>query len=400
MRKNYDPSVDYSKKIQEAADRGDLEQAAYYEEKRNEKIKGEGLTQYALTHNYEAFLPKTTAQKMEQVLEKLNSREPFTYDPGTDKLYLHFKDQYTKAGALAKEDAQAQAAALTGGYGNSYGQTLGQEAYDREMDRLTNLVPELYDRAKETYDQEGETILGEYDRLAKDLDRQQAEAARLDQEEYKRQKEQEDREYQQQKAERDKAYSLALSMLNQGLMPSQDILGKSGIDPTDAEKLYGANLPKETPSGSASGSSSSGSSASGSGKGQSGTAFSSATKEDKGKTLTHTMWEKLRNAYRNGSKSEDLTDFLQLRSMMEAQGYDVAAFDRWARSAYGKGYTSGGKKVIDGQSVLALGYGPIGEDKLAQLLALGEIEQYTAGDYIYYRKTNKSPSSLTQAVIK
>ncbi len=395
MGKNYDASVDYSKKIQEAAERGDLEQAAYYEEKRNEKIKGEGLTQYSLTHNYEAYLPKTTAKKMEQVLEKLQSREPFSYDPAGDKIFARFKEQYTKAGALAREDALAQAAALTGGYGNSYGQTAGQGAYDRELDRLTALVPELYDRAREIYDAEGKEILGEYDRLAKDLDRQQAEAARLDKEEYTRQKEQEEREYQQQKAERDKAYSLALSMLNQGLMPSRDILGKSGIDPTDAEKLYGANLPKEELQGTTGGSGS-GSSSGGGNKAQSGTSSGSNTKEDKSKTLTNTMWEKLRNAYRNGSKNEDLTDFLQLRSMMEAQGYDVAAFDRWARTAYGKDYTSGAKKIVNQESVLALGYGPIGEDKLAKLLAAGEIEQYTVGDYIYYRKTSPGPTPVLQ----
>ena len=395
MGKTYDASVDYMKKIQEAADRGDLEQAAYYEEKRNEKIKGEGLSQYSLTHQYEAYLPKTTAKKMEEVLNKLHSREPFSYDLNGDKLYASYKDRFTKAGQLAREDAAAQAASLTGGYGNSYGQTAGQNAYDREMEQLTALVPELYDRARDAYDQEGKDILAQYDRLAKDLDRQQEEAARLDQEEYERQLAKEEQEYQRQKAEKDKAYSLALSMLNKGLMPSEDILSKSGIATSDAEKLYGANLPKDKVT-SSSGSSSSGSSSSG--KGNSSTNSGSGTKEEKSKALSNTMWEKLRNSYRNGSKNEDLSEFLQLRSMFEAQGYDVAAFDRWARKAFGKDYTSGGKKTIDRQSVLALGYGPIGEEKLAKLLAAGEIEQYTGGDYIYYRRTNKTPTPWEQIV--
>ena len=390
MGKKYDASVDYSKKIQEAADRGDLEQAAYYEEKRNEKIRGEGLTRYSTTHDYEAYLPKTTAKKMEEVLEKLRSREPFSYDVSGDKLYAQYKDHYTKAGQLAREEAAAQAASLTGGYGNSYGQTAGQNAYDREMERLTSLVPDLYDRAREDYDAEGEEILAEYDRLAKDLNRQQEESARLDKEAYEHQQEKEEREYQRQKEEQDKAYSLALSMLNQGLMPSQEVLNKSGMDPSDAEKLYGANQVKDKTTTGSSGSS-----------GSKEKNPSTATKtEDKTKTLSNTMWEKLRNAYRTGSKNEDLTDFLQLRSMMEAQGYDVAAFDRWARTAYGKDYTSGGKKEVDRESVLALGYGPIGEDKLAQLLAAGEIEQYPGGDYIYYRKTNGSPSPWEQVVRK
>ncbi len=382
MGKTYDASVDYMKKIQQAEERGDLEQAAYYEEKRNEKILGEGLSQYALTHKYEAYLPKTTAQKMEQVLAKLNSREPFSYDLAGDKLYARYKEQYTKAGQLAREDAAAQAASLTGGYGNSYGQAAGQSAYDKTMDRLTELVPELYDRAREAYDQEGKDILAQYDRLAKDLDRQQEEAARLDQEEYERQLAKEEQEYERQKAEQDKAYSLALSMLKEGLMPSQDILGKSGIDPTDAEKLYGAYQPKDKTTST------------GSSGGKTGTTTnkesSSQTKEDTGKTLSNTLWEKLLSAYQKGAKAEDLTNFQQLRSMLEAQGYDVGAFDRWARNTFGNTYSSGGKKLIDEKNVLSLGYGPVTEDRLADLVAQGKIGYYTRGDYIYYFKLNQS----------
>lgn len=383
MGKNYDANTDYMKKLREAVDRGDLEQAAYYEDKRNQKILGEGLTQYDLTHEYEAYLPKTTAKKMEEVLSKLQSREPFAYDLEKDKVYTRYRDQYAKAGRLAGEEASAQAAALTGGYGNSYGTTASQSAYDRELDRLTELVPELYDRAREDYDARGDLLLEEYDRLAKELEDQQKEAQRLD----KAEEEQQEKAYARQQEEKDKAYSFALTMLKEGLMPSQEILNKSGIDPMDAQKLYGANLPKDKTL----------TTGSGSGKGNS---SSASAKEDKGKTLTNTMWEKLRTTYQKGNKAEDLTDFFQLRSMMEAQGYDVKAFDSWARSAYGKDYTSGGKKTVDTKSILALGYGPIGEETLAKLLADGEIEQYTRGDYIYYRKANQTPSAFPQAIMK
>ena len=388
MGKNYDANTDYMKLIQEAVSNADMEQAAYYEEKRNEKILGEGLTQYSLTHTYEDYLPKTTAKKMEQVLAELGSRESFSYDLEEDKLYNRYKEQYTKAGRLAREEAAAQAAALTGGYGNSYGQTAGQSAYDQELDRLMELVPELYDRAKAEYDAQGDLLIEEYDRLAKELDRQQEETARLD----KAEEERREKELEEAREEKEKAYSFALTMLNQGLMPSQDILSKSGIDPTDAEKLYSANLPKEetAASGSGSGKGSSSSAKTGtssvSTKTDKGTTASGSAKEDKSKTLSNTMWEKLRDAYQKGSKAQDLTDFFRLRTMMEAQGYDIAPFDTWARSAYGEDYTTGGKKIVDTQSILDLGYGPISNDTLAELLASGEAEQYTQGDYIRYRK--------------
>ena len=48
----YDPNVDYMKKMQEAAASGNYEQAAKYEQQRNEKIKSEGLSQYEQTDQY------------------------------------------------------------------------------------------------------------------------------------------------------------------------------------------------------------------------------------------------------------------------------------------------------------------------------------------------------------
>ena len=91
MGKTYDASVDYMAKIKEAEQRGDREQAAYYEEKRNEKIKGEGLTQYTPTHDYEAYLPKTTAKKMEEVLEKM--KNPFAFKIGKYVVKTTFEDE-------------------------------------------------------------------------------------------------------------------------------------------------------------------------------------------------------------------------------------------------------------------------------------------------------------------
>ncbi len=401
MGKTYDPSVDYMKKMEEAAQKGDFEQAAYYEEKRNEKIKGEGLSQYTLTHNYEAYLPQTTKKKMEEIFQKLEAREPFSYDLQGDKLYAQYRDRYSQAGNLAKEDATAQAAALTGGYGNSYAVTLGQAAYDREMERLEALVPQLYDRAKEAYDAEGDSLMDQYQALAKELEQEEKLALEQEKMEQQRLKEEQQREQDRlaaaakaEKEERDKAYSLALSMLNQGLMPSDELLDRSGLNGKDAQAIYGANQPKSAGGASGNGASS----GSGGGKGNStggkqtssGTGSSSAG--NKGKDLTNTLWEKLRTAYAAGMKSGDLQNFYGLHSMMEAQGYNVSPFDTWARQTYGKDYSTGKEKTIHWQSVLDLGYGPIGEDRLQQLLAAGIIEQYTQGDYIYFKKAQGTPA--------
>lgn len=382
MAKNYDPNVDYSKKMEEAAAAGDFEQAAYYEEKRNEKIKGEGLSQYSLTHKYEDYLPLTTEKKMEDIFKKLQERQPFSYDLAGDKLYEQYKKEYAKAGSLAREDALAQSAALTGGYGNSYGQTVGQQAYEGIMTGLEDVAEGLYDRAKDAYDAEGDALWDRYSALAKELEAEREAAAEeydrtlaAEKLEYERQQAKEKSDYEKQQAQQEQALTLALSMLNKGLMPSESVLTQSGLEKADAQALYDANTEKTTASGSKTSTSASKTSSPSAGK-----------KEEK--DLTNTLWDKLSTAYKKGQKAGDMADFLQLRSMLVAQGYGLSAFDTWARQTYGKDYSTGAAKTINWDSVLALGYGPIGEDRLKELLAAGEIEQYTQGDYIYYRKNS------------
>lgn len=383
MAKTYDPNVDYMKKMEEAAAKGDYEQAAYYEEKRNEKIKGEGLSQYSLSHKYEAYLPVTTEKKMKEIFQKLESREPFSYDVEGDKLYSQYKDHYTKAGSLAREDAIAQGSALTGGYGNSYAMTLGQEAYDNQLERLEDLIPDLYKSAKDAYDAEGDALLDQYEALAKELEREQDAALAQEKLDYEKelnaqklQQEQANAAEKAQKEAKEQAYSLAMSMLKEGLMPTQEVLKASGISQADALTLAGGKS-----SGTTSGSKTTGTKTTG-----------TKTETEKTKDLTNAMWEKLRTSYQDGSRKENLTDFYRIRSMMEAQGYNVAAFDTWARQTYGKDYTSGKEKTVDYQSVLDLGYGPIGADRIQELLNLGVIEQYTQGDYIYYKKAKTPPA--------
>ena len=50
-------------------------------------------------------------------------------------------------------DTQGQSAALTGGYGNSYGVTAGQQAYQDSLGNLANAVPQLQQMAWEQYQQ-------------------------------------------------------------------------------------------------------------------------------------------------------------------------------------------------------------------------------------------------------
>lgn len=104
----------------------------------------------------------TYDRQLEALYEEIVNRRPFSYNINEDALYQQYKDQYVAQGKLAMQDTMGQAAALTGGYGNSYGQNLGQQAYQGYLRQLNNIVPELYTLAQNRYDKEGQKLLNQY----------------------------------------------------------------------------------------------------------------------------------------------------------------------------------------------------------------------------------------------
>lgn len=101
-------------------------------------------------------------QQLKDIYDKIMNREKFSYDLAGDPLWQQYKDQYTRQGRMAMMDTMGQAANLTGGYGNSYSQAVGQQQYNAYMQQLASVMPELYDRARDAYDAEGNRMLQEY----------------------------------------------------------------------------------------------------------------------------------------------------------------------------------------------------------------------------------------------
>lgn len=105
---------------------------------------------------------------VESAFNALNNRSPFKYDVAGDALYQQYKDQYMVQGQQAMMDTMGQAAALTGGYGNSYAQSVGQQAYQGYLQQLNDKVPELYQLAMQRYEMEGDALKDKYN-LARDM---------------------------------------------------------------------------------------------------------------------------------------------------------------------------------------------------------------------------------------
>lgn len=93
------------------------------------------------------------AAAMQQTMNGLLNPTPFKYDVNADGLYQQIKDNYVKQGRQAMMDTQGQSAALTGGYGNSYGAMAGQQAYQESLGNLAGMIPELQQIAWQQYQQ-------------------------------------------------------------------------------------------------------------------------------------------------------------------------------------------------------------------------------------------------------
>lgn len=105
----------------------------------------------------------TWAGQLNDIIQQILNREKFSYDVNQDALYQQYADQYTRQGKLAMMDTIGQAAALTGGYGSSYGQSVGQQAYQAYLQKLNEVVPELYGMALDRHNKEGQQL---YDQAA------------------------------------------------------------------------------------------------------------------------------------------------------------------------------------------------------------------------------------------
>ena len=104
-------------------------------------------------------------QQLDAAMDKILNREAFSYDLNGDALYRQYKDRAVKNGRLAMMDTMGQAAVMTGGYGSSYAQSAGQQAYQKQMDTLTDQAAQLYDRARQDYDRQGQMDRDRYDIL-------------------------------------------------------------------------------------------------------------------------------------------------------------------------------------------------------------------------------------------
>lgn len=203
----------------------------------------------------ESVLPDFTSSydsQIRRLYDEIVNRPAFRYDPQSDPLYRSYREQMVTEGERAMRDSMGQAASLTGGYGSSYAQSVGQQEYGLYLQRLGQVMPQLYKAAWERYNAEGNELKGLFDStmaLAQDEVGREKErydlAARLEKQAYQREQDKLDRElakeqlqYQRQQA----GYSQALSLekLNYDRTEKNyknlvSLISQSGYTPSEAE---------------------------------------------------------------------------------------------------------------------------------------------------------------------
>lgn len=115
--------------------------------------------------NNPTYTPTYDAE-IQRLYNEIVNRGKFNYDLLSDPLYQQYREQYVNQGNMAMMDAMGQAAALTGGYGSSYSQAVGQQQYNNYLNALNQMVPEFYDRAFGYWQAQGQDLYNQYGLVA------------------------------------------------------------------------------------------------------------------------------------------------------------------------------------------------------------------------------------------
>lgn len=187
----------------------------------------------AIQQHIDANKKSPWSDTLNDTINRILNGEKFSYDLNGDTLYQQYKDQYTTQGQMAMMDTMGQAAAMTGGYGNSYAQNVGQQVYQGYLQQLNDRVPELYQLALNQYNQEQQGLQDQASILAaldqQHIDNYYTELGYLTGER--------DTAYNNQQNEKTSERELVLSLLGIGVMPDSASLDMAGISSAEAQAI-------------------------------------------------------------------------------------------------------------------------------------------------------------------
>lgn len=88
---------------------------------------------------------------LDNIIQQIQNQKDYKYEFNGDEMFKYYADLYGQNAKQASMNAMGQAAALTGGYGNSYAQQVGNQAYNEEMRKLYEAGMQLQQQAYQRY---------------------------------------------------------------------------------------------------------------------------------------------------------------------------------------------------------------------------------------------------------
>ncbi len=147
-------------------------------QKKEELFDDEYKPNEAYDRVVEAYKNYRNVKKLsDQAYDNMINRKGFSYNVNNDAMYDKLVQEYADNASRAAEDAMGRAAALTGGYGSSYAQQVGQQTYQDYVGGVTAEADKLYDRALDRYVMEGQAMENKYNLLANKANTKYAEYA-------------------------------------------------------------------------------------------------------------------------------------------------------------------------------------------------------------------------------
>ncbi len=122
---------------------------------------GESGAGYYKVAKPEKYVSKYQTE-IDSLYDKVMDTKPFTYDAEEDPIYQVYKKIYVKAGEDAYDRALAQNSIRTGGLASSSAISAASQAQAYYNNKLSDMIPELYDMAYNKYQND---IKQDYDRI-------------------------------------------------------------------------------------------------------------------------------------------------------------------------------------------------------------------------------------------
>ena len=96
--------------------------------------------------------------RIDEILNKILTRDDFSYDALNDPLYQQYAEQYRREGDRAMRETMANAAASAGGM-NTYAMSAAAQANNYYASQLNDKIPELYQLAYQMYLNDKESMV-------------------------------------------------------------------------------------------------------------------------------------------------------------------------------------------------------------------------------------------------